>query len=219
MEIMDRISENSLYTNQKELDDLLKDKEKVASAFFINFLGTLGLFSISSSRGIMKTYFQDDGQLQLTHIGDANKDTSLATKLYYDVGGLRPDTVNKISRLLYKLKTRAITSKNFDENIVRELVKEIQYFSHRPHPVILDVVRQFESGVANLKQVAKAFFTIVRTRKKDFLSVSQEFYSIARQYQIYLKDIPDIGSVVNTTQQSLADTPIVSTSMGGICRT
>ena len=62
---MDQITENSLYTNPTELADLLKDKEKVASAFFINFLGTLGLFAISSTRGIMKTYFPDDGKLQI----------------------------------------------------------------------------------------------------------------------------------------------------------
>lgn len=190
----DQIAENSLYTNPTELADLLKDKEKVASAFFINFLGTLGLFAISSSRGIMKTYFPDDGKLQIVNIGDANKDTSLATKLYYDIGGLKPDTANKITRLLFKLKSRAITSKNFDENIIRELIKEIQYLSHRPHPVILNVVKQFESGAANIKQVAKAFYMLIKARKKDFGPISQEFYAIARQYQIYLKDIPDIGS-------------------------
>ena len=132
---MDQITENSLYTNPTELADLLKDKEKVASAFFINFLGTLGLFAISSTRGIMKTYFPDDGKLQIVNIGDANKDTSLATKLYHNIGGLKPDTANKITRLLFKLKSRAITSKNFDEAVLRELIKEIQYLSHRPHPV------------------------------------------------------------------------------------
>lgn len=192
--ITNQIAENSLYTNPTELADLLKDKEKVASAFFINFLGTLGLFAISSTRGIMKTYFPDDGKLQIVNIGDANKDTSLATKLYHDIGGLKPDTANKITRLLFKLKSRAITSKNFDENIVRELIKEIQYLSHRPHPVILNVVKQFESGAANIKQVAKAFYMLIKARKKDFGPISQEFYAIARQYQIYLKDIPDIGS-------------------------
>jgi len=191
---MNQLSENSLYTTPAEKENLLKDKEKVASAFFINFLGTLGLFSISSTRGIMKNYFPDDGKLQLVNIGDANKDTSLVTKLYSEIGGLKPDTANKITRLLFKLKTRAITSKNFDENLVREIVKEIQYLVHRPHPVILNVVKQFESGTANLKQVAKAFFNLIKARKREFGPISQEFYSIAKQYQIYLKDVADIGS-------------------------
>ena len=193
---MNQITENTLYTNDTEKAALIADKEKVASAFFINFLGTLGLFSISSTRGIMKTYFADDGKLQLVNIGDANKDTSLATKLYSDIGGLKPDTANKITRLLFKLKSRTITSKNFDEVVVRELVKEIQFIAHRPHPAILNVVKQFESGTASLKQVSKAFFLLIKSRKKDFEAISREFYGIARQYQLYLKDIPDIGSVV-----------------------
>ncbi len=191
---MNQILENSLYSTPTELADLLKDKEKVASAFFINFLGTLGLFAISSTRGIMKNYYADDGKLQITNIGDANKDASLAAKLYHDIGGLKPDTANKVTRLLFKLKSRAITSKTFDEAVVRELIKEIQYLSHRPHPVIMNVVKQFESGTANIKQVAKAFFLLVKARKKDFGSISKEFYEIARQYQIYLKDVADIGS-------------------------
>lgn len=207
--ITNQIAENSLYTTPTELADLLKDKEKVASAFFINFLGTLGLFAISSTRGIMKNYFPGDGKLQIVNIGDANKDTSLATKLYHDIGGLKPDTTNKITRLLFKLKSRAITSKNFDENIVRDLIKEIQYLTHRPHPVILNVVKQFESGAANIKQVAKAFYTLIKARKKDFGPISQEFYDIARQYQIYLKDIADIGSA----PAAAVSTAAISTSV------
>lgn len=37
------IQENSLFTTQAEKEALLQDKEKVASAFFINVLGTLGI--------------------------------------------------------------------------------------------------------------------------------------------------------------------------------
>lgn len=213
-----QLQENSFYTNQQEKDAFISDKQGVASAFFINFLGTLGLFSISSNRGIMKTYFPDDAKMQLKNIGDANKDVSLAVKLYTDQGGIRPDTANKITRLLYKMKTRAITAKTLDENIIRELVNEMPWRAHRPHPMIVNVVEAFAKGDATLKQTAKAMYKLVKSRKKDFLPLSSEFYDIARQYLPYFKNIPDIGvaqtpgnaAVSTSPSTTQATTPVAS---------
>lgn len=195
------LQENTLYTDQASKDALLKDKTAIANAFFINFLGTLGLFSISSTRGLMRNYMTDDAKMQVANIGDANKDVSLALKLYYDIGGIKIDTVNKMTRLLLKMKQKSITNKNLDEALVRDLVAETLYVAHRPHPVIYGVVDAFVKKQASLKQASKAMFNAVKTRKKELLPVSQEFYGIARQYALYFGDIPDIGSVPTPAPQ------------------
>lgn len=195
------LQENTLYTDQTSKDALLKDKTAIANAFFINFLGTLGLFSISSTRGLMRSYMTDDAKMQVANIGDANKDISLSLKLYHDIGGIKPDTVNKMTRLLLKMKQKSITNKNLDEALVRELVAETLYVAHRPHPVIYGVVDAFVKKQASLKQASKAMFNAVKARKKELLPVSQEFYGIARQYALYFGDIPDIGSVPTPAPQ------------------
>lgn len=189
------LQENTLYTDQATKEALLKDKTAIANAFFINFIGTIGLFSISSTRGLMKNYLPDDAKMIVVNIGDANKDISLSVKLYHDIGGLKIDTVNKMTRLLQKMKQRAISNKNLDESLVREMVSEALYVSHRPHPVIFGIVDAFVKKQATLKQAAKAMFNAVKSRKKELLPVAQEFYGIARQYALYYGDIPDIGSV------------------------
>lgn len=183
------IQENSLFTTQAEKEALLQDKEKVASAFFINVLGTLGIFSITSKRAAMKTHFQEDGKLRLTAITDTNKDVSLSVLLYHEIGGIRRTTADKLTKILYDIKAKKITHKNIDVQEIRDLIGEIQYMAHRPHPEVLRVVKAFEDGSLSLQQTGKEMYIVVKKKKKELLSLANEFYTLAKQYQPYFSNM------------------------------
>lgn len=211
LEDQDFLVENSLYTNRKERDALLEDKERVSNAFWFNILGTMGLFAISSKRGLMKTHFQDDGKMFLTTISDANKDVSLVVKLMHKVGGIRQTSATEIGKFLTLVKQRRIDSKSFDEESFRTMVGKINLNAARPHMLVLNIVKSYVDGEISVKQVARAFYDLIKTRKKEFLPVSSEFYAIARQYQIYLKDIEGTAAV-SAIQPTLDSTPVVVVS-------
>jgi len=201
------ILENTLYSTPQELADLLKDKQKVADAFYLNFLGMLGLMAISSKRGPMKTYFQSDGQLQLRNIADTNNDSSVSVKLYHDVGGLRPDVATKLTRLLVKIKQRSITGKDLDDQQIRDLIGDIQILSHKPSQKVYEIVKSFLDGNATLQQVGKALFYLVKMRKKELMPVAGDFYNIAKGYGMYFKDVDDISSVPLPKNKTQAAAP------------
>ena len=183
------VNENSLYTSDAERKELLKDGQKVANAFWINFLGTLGLFKISSKRGTMRNHFQDDEKIGITLIGDGNKDVSLVVRLFVDAGGVRAPVATKILKLMNLIKMRKITHKNLEDDLVRQLAADINLSAKRPHPMIVSIVEQFINGDMDLKQATKALYELVKTRKKDFMPVSGEWYNLAKQYLMYFKDI------------------------------
>lgn len=188
------IAENSLYTNDVEREEFVSDKKKVASAFWLNLFGMIGLFSFSSKRGLMKTYFQDDKQLRLSNITDENKDLSLLIKLYHDAGGINRSTVDKLTRMLVKIKQKSLTSKTFDESLFREIVAEIKYNTVRPSPILSKIINAYVAGEFSIQTAAKEMFYLTKTRKKEFLPLAQEFYTIAKQYIAVMGDIPRIGA-------------------------
>ncbi len=72
------LTENSMYADVNGKQALLKNKELCAELFTINFLGFVGLFALSDSRGYMKTYESTEKKLNIDEIGDDNHDVSLA---------------------------------------------------------------------------------------------------------------------------------------------
>lgn len=204
--------ENSLYTDKTSYDELIRNKEAVSNAFWINILGTFGLFGISSKRGLMKNHFQEDGKPQLASIADDNKDVSLVIKLMYEVGGIQSSVVNELSRFFMSVKSRKITDKNFDENQFRQILDKINVQKTRPHIMVLNIVNQFIDGEKNSKQVGKMMYELVKSRKKEFMHLSSEFYSMARQYLIYFKDIDVNAFNLNTTATPTAPLSIVKTA-------
>lgn len=74
--------ENSLFTNQNEYDAIVKDKEKVADIFFINYFGFLSLFTIGL-RGELKRYKSEESSLYPKYIDFSNKDVSLSVKMLF----------------------------------------------------------------------------------------------------------------------------------------
>lgn len=200
------ITENSIYTNDQEKEAFVANKQNVATAFWVNLLGMFGLFSFSHKKGLMKTYFQDDGMLRLTTITDQNKDLSLLVKLYQEAGGLPIDSANKLTKLLSLIKQKAITSKNFDEAAFKEIVSDFKWQSVRPLPVVLNLVKSFLEDNAPIQTIGKEMYYLVKTRKKEVLPFAGEFYAIAKQYIPQMGNVPRLADLKNdgTTPQSAA---------------
>lgn len=193
--------ENSLYKTPAEMNDLLKDKEGVANAFFINLFGTLGLLKISSKRGSMKTHLQDDGQLRLSNIADTNKDISLSVKLAVSAGILKFAVAQEITRLLFALKSKQIKGEDLADAPLRDILSKIQYKAHRPHVSLLPIIEGFADGTLNIQQVAKQMFLAVKARKKELMPFATEFYELAKQYSVYF---PKVDDTPLTTKAQLA---------------
>ena len=179
--------ENSLYRTPQEREELLSDVQKVADAFFINFLGTLGLVSIDAGKTVLRQSIMDDGELRMLNVGDANKDMSLSAKLYMDVGAITSATANRISKLLLALKQRKVTT-GFDEAELRDIVSEIKIASHRPSPRILKLVNLWIDGEITLQQYSKTLYMLIKALK-DFQPIASEFMEIARRYLTNFADV------------------------------
>ena len=179
--------ENSLYRTPQERDELLSDVQRVADAFFINFLGTMGLVSIDSWKTVLRQSIMDDGELRMLNVGDANKDMSLSVKLYMDAGAITSATANRISRLLLALKQRKVST-GFDEGELRDIVGEIKIASHRPSPRILKLVNSWMEGEITLQQYSKTLYMLIKAIK-DFQPIASEFMEVARRYLTNFADV------------------------------
>ena len=179
--------ENSLYRTPQERDELLSDVQKVADAFFINFLGTMGLVSIDSGKTVLRQSIMDDGELRMLNVGDANKDMSLSVKLYMDVGAITSATANRISKLLLALKQRKVST-GFDEAEMRDIISEIKIASHRPSPRILKLVNSWMDEEITLQQYSKTLYMLIKALK-DFQPIASEFMEIARRYLTNFADV------------------------------
>lgn len=179
--------ENSLYRTPQERGELLSDVQKVADAFFINFLGTMGLVSIDSGKTVLRQSIMDDGELRMINVGDANKDMSLSVKLYMDVGAITSATANQISRLLFELKQHKVST-GFDESNLRDIVSEIKIASHRPSPRILKLVNSWMDGEITLQQYSKTLYMLIKALK-DYQPIAAEFMEVARRYLTNFADV------------------------------
>lgn len=179
--------ENSLYRTPQEREELLSDVQRVADAFFINFLGTMGLVSIDAGKTVLRQSIMDDGKLKMVNVGDANKDMSLVVKLYMEAGAITSATANRISRLLFELKQRKVST-GFDETELRDIVSEIKIASHRPSPRILKLVNSWIDGEITLQQYSKTLYMLIKALK-DYQPIASEFMEVARRYLTNFADV------------------------------
>ena len=210
---MTTLNENSLYKTPQEREELLSDVQKVADAFFINFLGTMGLVSIDSGKTVLRQSIMDDGRLKMMNIGDANKDMSLSVKLYMETGAIIPATANKISRLLFALKQRKVST-GFDEAELKELINEIKIISHRPSPKILKLVTSWQEGEITIQQYSKTLYMLIKAMKQ-YQSLAGEFMEVARRYltnfaDVKAKEEPKAPVLKKVTLADLTMEPVAS---------
>lgn len=181
------LNENSLYRTAQEREELVADVQKTADAFFINFLGTMGLVSIDSGKMVLRQSIMDDGKLKMMNVGDVNKDMSLSVKLYMETGAMTSATANRISHLLFVLKQRKVSS-GFDDAELKGIVSDIKIASHRPSPRILKLVNSWLDGEITLQQYSKTLYMLIKAMK-DFQPIASEFMEIARRYLTNFADV------------------------------
>ena len=178
--------ENSLYTTQAEKDALVKNRVRLLDAFYMNFFAFLGMFSINQLAPLKK-YEQSEGKLIVDNIGDKNHDVSLAIKLLYDEKIMTRTVVDNMTRLLAKIKMKQIKPNELDENIVRKMLSDLQYTSHRGTPQVMRVVDDFATGKIQLKHVAYQLYALAK--KKEYKDITNELRGIGVYYSGWFKKV------------------------------
>ena len=103
------------------------------------------MFSINQLAPLKK-YEETEGKLIITNIGDKNHDVSLTIKLLHDEKLLQRSVADRMTKLLAKIKLKQIKPAELDENIVRTLLKDMQYASHRGSSQVMRIVDDFAEG-------------------------------------------------------------------------
>lgn len=114
-EIYRELTENTLYATDSEKQELIADKERLASVFLFNFWAMLGLINATTDtqKNMLLKHFKTDKKLRIASIGDENQDLSLSLKLAVEADFfINQTTPNEITRFLVKLKTGQIESIN-----------------------------------------------------------------------------------------------------------
>lgn len=202
------IGENSLYTNQAEKDDLLKDTQRLLDAFYLNFFGFVAYFSVYELAPLKK-YEQSEGKLILQHIGDANHDVSLSIKLLYDQGLIQRTVVDKMTKLLVKIKAKQIKPTDINEQIIRDLLIEMRYETRRGTMPVMNIMTNFAKGNIQLKHVAYQLYEIAK--RKEYKGITKELRAIAVYYSGMLKKIEADKVPTTPVAQPAATTPATTT--------
>lgn len=207
------LKENSLYTNQTEKDDLVKNKQKLLDAFYLNFFTLIGMFSIEDNPAMQK-YIASEGRLIVANINDKNNDISLAIRLLYDQNMIQRGVVDKMTKLLAKLKMKQIKPSEVDANVIRSLLTDMQYTSHRGSPQVMAVLDDFVNSKIELKHVAYQFYTLAK--KKDFKSITAELRNVGKNYNSVFKKIG--ANQVAAAPQPAIVAPVTNNLVQGVAK-
>lgn len=206
---MAQLNENSLYTDAASRAALLADKKRVMDALVFSLLGFLGCFRMGDRRSVLKTYDQSEGKLQLQSIGDANHDVSLSVKLAEEAGCIPTAAAQNVTKLLYKIKSRAVKGSDLDDNHLRALIKTLKIQSHPLDTIVLNAVNEYESGHSNIAQLCKKLYALSKLPK--FKDVSGEFRNLVMKGSY--TDIMNTLAAPNTSAAPVS-TSSASTSSG-----
>jgi hypothetical protein len=204
-----QLQENSLYTDPASKAALLADKERVMDSLMFNFFGFLGLYKLSDTRGYMKSYETTEGKLIVHNIGDTNHDVSLSIKLAYDAGLLNLDVVNKMTRLLALIKQKRLKSEDLNETLIRALLDEIHYATHKPSLRVFSIIQAFHNGALDLPNLAKELYQLAKLR--EYKNITGEFRDLVLkgQYNSLFAKLKPQANVTNdsptTSEISAAD--------------
>lgn len=201
------IQENSLYKTPAERDDFIKDRTRMLDTFYINFFTFIGLFSINVLAPLKK-YEQTEGKLLVDNIGDANHDVSLIIKLLYDQKVLSRSVVDNMTKLLVKIKTKQLASADIKEDVIRKLLTDMQYTSHRGTAPVMSVIEDFASGKIQLKHLAYQLYNLAK--KKNYSSITSEIRAVGVYYSAWFKKVG--ADVVPAATQATTVPAVVQSS-------
>jgi hypothetical protein len=213
------LDENTIYTTPAEKAAVLADKEKVMNLFFFNFLMFLGMFKMNDQTAGMKNYENAEGKLQIDNIGDDNHDVSVSVKLAYDSGFLLPAVTTRITKLLFLIKSKRLSGKDLDENLIRGIIADIKYKTFRPSPKVLAIVDQFQDGKLDLEHTAKELYLLskIKPNKDGTLEVRElvmkgKYNTIFGKMGDYVPPSTTTTQTPTTTSQSTVKTPTTDAS-------
>lgn len=167
--------ENSFYTNKQELDDLKSKKKRFISAFWMSFLGTIGIYIIEKDNfPSAKQYFKNEGKLRIDNIDENNNDVSV---LLPELKNVIPNALmEKLTRFLVRLKFGQDVDENiFKSDIVKPLHDKIKLYT-KSLPIIESAVLNYIDGKEQLEDIITKFIPIAKRQK-----VCNEFIVLARK--------------------------------------
>lgn len=172
--------ENSLYTNQAEKDELLKDRQKIADALLYNYFGFISLFAAIPRKDV-KQWKNNELKVRLDNITDDNTDVSLSVKLAYEAKMLPKSTVDKLTRLLSLFKQgKILKAKDINDDLIHDLFVLCRFDSvNKPSPKIMPVVRDYIDREINIAYLARDLYRFSRS-DKVLKAVSTEFRDMFR---------------------------------------
>ena len=167
--------ENSLCTSQAEYDAIVKDKEKVADIFFINYFGFLSLFTIGL-RGELKRYKSEESSLYPKYIDFSNKDVSLSVKMLFDARIGRGAVTARMTKLLAKIKGNMLEPKDIDNDMMKELLVDSKITTvNKPSVKIRTIMNKWLDDECTIEWVAFYLYKIARL--PEYKDITKEFVS------------------------------------------
>ena len=173
--------ENSLFTNQNEYDDIVKDKEKVADIFFINYFGFLSLYKLGA-RGDIKRYKSEEASLYPKYIGVDNKDVSLSVKMLFDARITHGSVTARMTKLLAKIKGNMLDPKDVDNNALIEILTDSKITTaQKPSVKVRGIMQQWLDNEFAIEWVAFYLYKIARL--PEYKDITKEFISMYKTGQ------------------------------------
>lgn len=175
------IQENSLYADATSRAALVSNPSKALDAFFLNYLGFLGLYAFSDSRGFMRTYETTEKELEIDKIDDGNHDVSLSIKVIRDAGVIDNSKVRALTKLLALIKTKKVRSKDIDEVKIREMIAATMLGTKTCSAQVKSIVHDFLGAKMTLKAFAMAAYDLAK--KPEFRDVTLELRNLVLKGQ------------------------------------
>ncbi len=170
------LTENSMYGDANGRVKLIGNKELCAELFVLNFLGFVGLYALSDSRGYMKTYESTEKKLTWDDIGDENHDVSLIIKLCVEADVLDKNKIAPLTKFLFMIKSKTLKSKDIDEDKLRAIIKTLQITTKPMNAIIRGNLNDWMNGVKTIHQLSFDLYNMAK--KSDWRDYTLEFRTL-----------------------------------------
>ena len=169
--------ENSLYKDQAEYDEFIKDREKVANALIYNLFGFISLFAVTPKREV-KEWKNNEKRVRIEAIGIDNTDVSIAIKMAYDAKMITRTTADKLTKLLALFKQGKITkASEINDDLIHELFVLCKFDTvNKPSTKLRELVKSYIDRETNISFLARTLYRY--TRLPEFNEISKEFFSM-----------------------------------------
>lgn len=141
------------------VDEFVKDKQMVATVFWVNMLGFLGLKNHAGNSAKLNSYFKKDS-VRLDAITVDSGDLTFSIKLAVDAGLMTTAQANALTRMLALIKQGKIDK--IDENILRANLTTLTKLIQKTDPLIKPHVVKFLDASETLADVVRSAYKYAR---------------------------------------------------------